>query len=99
MHGKMGVTFSKELFPDDPGPHPQNQPTSQPPAGLPTTSCKPASKVLTRPGWLLTTAKFRTSLVVQWLRILLPMQGTRVRVLVWEDPTCRGATKPVHHNY
>ena len=35
-----------------------------------------------------------TSLVVQWLRIRLPMQGTRVRALVWEDPTCRGATKP-----
>ena len=27
------------------------------------------------------------------------MQGTRVRALVWEDPTCHGATKPVHHNY
>ena len=27
------------------------------------------------------------SLVVQWLRICLPMQGTRVRALVWEDPT------------
>ena len=39
------------------------------------------------------------SLVVQWLRIRLPMQGTRVRALVWEDPTCRGETKPVHHNY
>ena len=25
------------------------------------------------------------------------MQGTKVRVLVWEDPTCRGATKPVCH--
>ena len=39
------------------------------------------------------------SLVVQWLRIRLPMQGTQVRALVWEDPTCHGATKPVHHNY
>ena len=27
------------------------------------------------------------------------MQGTRVRALDWEDPTCRRATKPVHHNY
>ena len=27
------------------------------------------------------------------------MQGTQVQALVWEDPTCRGATKPVHHNY
>ena len=40
-----------------------------------------------------------TSLVAQWLRIRLPMQGTQVRALVWEDPTCRGATKPVCHNY
>ena len=39
------------------------------------------------------------SLVVQWLRICLPMQETRVRALVWEDPTCRGATRPVSHNY
>ena len=37
--------------------------------------------------------------MAQWLRIRLPMQGTRVRALVWEDPTCRGATKPVRHNY
>ena len=40
-----------------------------------------------------------TSLVAQWLRILLPMQGTWVRSLVQEDPTCCGATKPVSHNY
>ena len=41
----------------------------------------------------------RASLVAQWLRICLPMQGTRVRALVWEDPTCHGATKPVSHKY
>ena len=40
-----------------------------------------------------------TSLVVQSLRIRLPMQGTRVWALVQEDRTCRGATKPVRHNY
>ena len=39
------------------------------------------------------------SLVAQWLGIHLPMQGTRVPALVREDPTCRRATKPVHHNY
>ena len=39
------------------------------------------------------------SLVAQWLRICLPMRGTWVRALVWEDPTCRGATRPVSHNY
>ena len=43
--------------------------------------------------------KVGASLVVQWLRICLLMQGTRVRALVWEDPTCHGATGPVSHNY
>ena len=42
---------------------------------------------------------FGASLVVQWLRIHLPMQGTQVPAQVWEDPTCRGATKPMRHNY
>ena len=41
--------------------------------------------------------KIGTSLVAQWLRIRLPMQGTWVRALVWEDPTCHGATKPMHY--
>ena len=43
--------------------------------------------------------KIRASLVAQWLRVCLLMQGTRVRALVWEDPTCRGAAGPVSHNY
>ena len=43
--------------------------------------------------------KLGASLVAQWLRIRLPMQGTQAGALVQEDPTCRGATKPVHHNY
>ena len=42
---------------------------------------------------------FGTSLVAQWLRICLPVQGTRVRTLVWEDPTCHRTIKPVRHNY
>ncbi|KAJ8781165.1 hypothetical protein J1605_011149 [Eschrichtius robustus] len=42
---------------------------------------------------------YRTSPVVQWLRFRLPMQGTWVQALVREDPTCRGATKPMRHNY
>ena len=41
----------------------------------------------------------RASLVAQWLRIHLPMQVTWVRGLVWEDPTCHGATNLVRHNY
>ena len=28
------------------------------------------------------------SLVVQWLRICLLMQGTQVQALIWKDPTC-----------
>jgi len=37
-------------------------------------------------------------LLVQWLRIHFPMQGTRAWSLV-EDSTCHGATKPICHNY
>ena len=55
-------------------------------------------KSLKKAGW-----GWGAALVAQWLRICLPMQGTmqgtRVRALVREDPTCRGATKLVHHNY
>ena len=43
--------------------------------------------------------RLRASLVAQWLKIHRPMQGTWVRALVREDPTCRGATKPACHNY
>ena len=51
-------------------------------------------------GILLNHKKERgASLVAQWLRVCLPMQGTQVRTLVWEDPTCRGAARPVSHNY
>ena len=40
-----------------------------------------------------------TSLMVQWLRIHLPMQGTQVQSQVQEDPTGHGAAKPIHLNY
>ena len=40
-----------------------------------------------------------TSLVVQWLRILLLMHETWIQSLVQEDPTSIGATKHVCHNY
>ena len=39
----------------------------------------------------------QTFLVVQRIRICLASSG--VRSLVWEDPTCCGATEPVSHNY
>ena len=41
----------------------------------------------------------QTSLVGQRLRTHLPVQGTLVRSLVQEDPTCLESTMPVHHNY
>ena len=37
------------------------------------------------------------SLVVQWLRIRLPLHGTQVRALIREDPTCHGTPKPACH--
>ena len=52
----------------------------------------------TVPGAVVEYPPAGVSLVAQWLRIRLPMQGTRVRALVWEDPTCRGAAGPVSHN-
>ena len=42
---------------------------------------------------------FWTSLVVQRIRIFLPLQGPLVRSLVWENSTCHGVAKPMHHNY
>ena len=48
--------------------------------------------------WTLYKTVQRASLVAQCLRIHLLMQGTWVRALVQEDPTCRRATKPVCHN-
>ena len=39
------------------------------------------------------------SLVVQWLRIHLSMQGTPFGSLIRESPTCHGAAEPVHHSY
>ena len=57
----------------------------------------PASPVHTRSS-VPSKPQGRASLVAQWLRICLLMQGTRVRALVWEDPTCHGAAGPVSHN-
>ena len=47
----------------------------------------------------LVEAEERTSLVVQWLRICLPVQGTQVWSLVWEDPTCHKETKSENHSH
>ena len=68
----------------------------------PTVCCTPQTITI----WNLIQNRFlrimrqlRASLVAQRLRIRLPMQGTRVRALVREDPTCRGATKPLCYNH
>ena len=41
---------------------------------------------------------YGTSLVVQWIRFFLLVQGTQVQPLVREDLMCCRATKPVSHN-
>ena len=38
-------------------------------------------------------------LLAQWWKVHLPMQKTWVWSLIWEDPTCRGPAKPVHHSH
>ena len=50
-------------------------------------------------GILWMTDKLGTFLVVQWIGIHLPMQGTWVQSLVQEGFTCHRATKPMCHNY
>ena len=40
-----------------------------------------------------------TSLVVQWIRIHLPVQETQAWSLVWEDSACHKAAGPVQQNY
>ena len=42
---------------------------------------------------------YQASLVVQWLRVHLAMQGTPVQSLALEDSICYRATKLVCHNY
>ena len=47
-----------------------------------------------------TSTVFISDHIIQEMRFFhLPMQETRVLALVWEDRTCRGATKSVHHKY
>lgn len=41
----------------------------------------------------------QTPLATQWIRICLPMQGTRFQSLVLEDSTGHEATKPMCHSH
>ena len=40
-----------------------------------------------------------TSLMVQWIRTCLLMQGTQIQSLVWEDSASQGATRPMCHSH
>lgn len=41
----------------------------------------------------------RTSLVIQWVAICLPMHEAQVRFQVWEDSSCCRQLNPKGHNY
>ena len=56
------------------------------------------SQHMTKPSGL-KGSRQRTSLVVQWLRIHLPMEGMWVRSRVGEGPTCCRAAKLVCQHY
>ena len=59
---------------------------------IPLLGLYPEKTIIQKESW-------GASLLAQWLRICLLMQGTWVCALVWEDPTCCGATRLVSHNY
>ena len=44
-------------------------------------------------------SQIRASLVAEWVRIHMPMKGTWVQSLIWEDSTSYRATKPVGHSH
>ena len=70
--------------------------TKPPPPPLVVMVQSPSSK---EPNLPTIKRQWGTSLVVQWLRICLAMQRIPVQPLVWEDPSCVGAVKPVCHSY
>ena len=37
------------------------------------------------------------SLMAKWQGICRPVRETKIQPLIWEDPTCCGATRPVSH--
>ena len=64
-----------------------------------SSSTKVSDKILNSVSFYTYKKRGGASLVAQWLRVCLPVQGTQVRALVWEDPTCRRAAGPVSHSY
>ena len=49
--------------------------------------------------WLLPTVSINVGWTCLVVKIHLPLQETWVLSLIQEDPTCRRATKPMHHSY
>ena len=49
--------------------------------------------------WMEKETKPWISLVAQWIKICLPMQGSLVQSLLQEDSMCPRETKPTSHNY
>ena len=94
---KLLSTHGQESYPGRPWGLREGRP--------PRTVLPTASLSLPGPGFYLHLANYPqkvdcgTSLVVQWLRICLPMQGTWLRALIWDDFTGCRATKSVCHNY
>ena len=76
----------------------QNQAWARNPAALSTISGAIGQSSLNPLNLTLCWAH-RTSLVVHQFWVHLPVQGTWIRSLVWEDPTCNGAYKPMCHSY
>ena len=64
-----------------------------------TGCCQTCSRSLGAPTNTILKAGRNTSLVAQWIRLHPLRQGTQVQSLVREDSTCRGAMKPMCHNY
>ena len=54
-----------------------------------TGNCSPQALI-----WNVLEHLSQTYLVIQWLRIHLPMRGAWVRSLVWEDSTSHGQLSP-----
>ena len=102
--GKPGLNH----HPPSPGSCPTSPQVPWPPdLGLSSPLCRPQllliflkTDLLNVGSWMgpwNTKRALGTSLVVQWVRIYLPTQGTRVRSQVWKDPTCHGTTSSVYH--